>query len=68
MTPTGVEGQSSQLIARILHLDSTLLISLPLVDTGATHCVDSTEKLDDSLTTAGDYEDIWAFINFDECM
>jgi hypothetical protein len=38
------------------------------VDTAA-HCVDSTEKgLDDSLMAAGEYEDIWAFINFDECM
>ena len=38
------------------------------VDTGTTHCVDSMEKLNDSLMAAGDYKDIWAFINFDECM
>ena len=33
------------------------------------HCVDSTEKgPDNSLVAAGEYEDIWAFINFNECM
>ncbi|KAF8433092.1 hypothetical protein L210DRAFT_3649967 [Boletus edulis BED1] len=40
------------------------------VDTTA-HCVDSdsTEKgLDDSLMAAGKYEEIWAFVNIDECM
>ena len=35
------------------------------------HCIDSTvtEKgPDNSLVAVGEYEDIWAFINFDECM
>ena len=32
-------------------------------------CVQSTEKgPNDSLVAAGEYEDIWAFINFDECL
>ena len=33
------------------------------------HCIDSTEwGLEDSLVTASEDEDIWAYINFNACM
>ncbi|KAG8221665.1 hypothetical protein J3R82DRAFT_1949, partial [Butyriboletus roseoflavus] len=41
---------------------------MPAAVDSVLHCIGSTEKgPSNSLVAAGEYEDIWAFINFDEC-
>lgn len=57
---------SSAVIRDALGLD---VAEMPAEVDSVSLCVESTEKgPSNSLVAAGEYEDIWAFINFDECL